>query len=388
MPRILLHPKFISMQFLTEQCLASRGKIEHHCWTIVSEIKQWNDNGRIPRQHGPDSPRRSKCIRVQCSLWRSAYQWLQFHTGSGEWWCSHHGLRYNRGANLWFVVALDTFQAIDHKYKVFMALCPHRPSQHSRPVSNHDHPWSHSCSHSSDFHYCIAAIYKALDEANPELAPPSRNLYILALANDKDSFLRDSNNSSGNLKSQSVGPITSYAKVITCSLNVSEITVTINGLGCVVNDTILQAEPRNHPWEPQQPLPSRGNPYEDSFSAFFGSVAARNMSSLAFGGDLQFSLLELLGAKLLNEDPRLSQLENILAQVTDVSYHALSVHYGSNITECVIFLLSFRLMITGPSTNAVPVRWSRRDGILLLHGSNFKHLCFEQDSTCLVLSYY
>ena len=71
-------------------------------------------------------------------------------------------------------------------------------------------------------------------------------------------------------------------------------------------------------------------PYEDSFSALYGRIATTATSSTALGGDLPFSLFELLTMQVASTNPnsRLSQLEYEIIAVTAISYVAMAAHYG------------------------------------------------------------
>jgi len=165
-------------------------------------------------------------------------------------------------------------------------------------------------------------------------------MYLLAIAASPDYFPRDSENSTGSIFSQTVGPLTCYAKVIICSLTVSNTTSIIDGLNRPVDRSDEMPEPTNHSWAIQQPLPSRGLPYEDTFSALYGTPAGLVIETpdvhSTVDNEMQFTVLEaemldasgLLSNSTLDWLQRLHWLEGNLMRITSMSYACLGEYFG------------------------------------------------------------
>jgi hypothetical protein len=193
------------------------------------------------------------------------------------------------------------------------------------------------------------ASYKFLEEANPYLATPSRNVYFLAAATGPDYLPRDSNNSTGTLYSHVVGPVTLYIKIIVCSLTVNASTTIIDGLNRPANRSDELLEPTAHPWAIQQPLPSRSFIYEDTFSALFGTptglVVHTSGTNSTVDNPIPLTLLEVmmidygdLAYANLYGPPvqHLQWLEFNLMRITSISYACLGEYFGyQNLDLCV-----------------------------------------------------
>jgi hypothetical protein len=160
----------------------------------------------------------------------------------------------------------------------------------------------------------------------------SRNLHILALSANPDLFMKDSLNSTGaylskpigfipmdSAKSVTIGPLTLYTQLITCSLTTSASTTLMDGHSRLVEpaDTLLAGD--NHAWAQRPPLPSRGIPYEDSFSALFSSAGAVPGNPLRSSATTQQTLLEECLIEWSNASFGLGWFESNLMWVTGVS---------------------------------------------------------------------
>jgi hypothetical protein len=180
-----------------------------------------------------------------------------------------------------------------------------------------------------------AFFYKFLEEADPLTANSSRNLYVLAVTAFETLLPQDSNNSTGTVFSKVIGPFTVYAKVIICSLTVSDSTATIDGLNRPVNDSGELPETKNHSWAIQQPLASRGYQYEDIFSSLYGTPAILPPSEQDVDLGLKLTLLEtvfsgiFLNADLFeNVNQTLYELETNFMQTTSISYACVGQYLG------------------------------------------------------------
>jgi hypothetical protein len=185
--------------------------------------------------------------------------------------------------------------------------------------------------------YILAFIYRFLEEADPFTALPSRNIYVAALATDEALLPTDSKNSTGTVFTTTVESLMMYAKIIICSLTVSNTTTIIDGLNHPVNDDSEdQSESEGHEWAIQQPLPSRGHTYEDIFSALYGTPSAVVAFPDASWGNLtskpdtlletEFSstFLNITGISLHT----LQELEDNFAWTTSISFVCLGQYFG------------------------------------------------------------
>jgi hypothetical protein len=145
-----------------------------------------------------------------------------------------------------------------------------------------------------------------------------------------------------------VGPLAFYAKVIICSLTVSDTTNIIDGLNRPVDHSDELPEPEIHPWAIQQPLPSRGLPYEDTFSALYSTPAGLVVKypgvQSVVDNEMQFTLLEtemsdysgLHTNSTQDWLQRLQWLEGNFMRITSISYACLGEYFGyQNLAQCV-----------------------------------------------------
>ena len=94
--------------------------------------------------------------------------------------------------------------------------------------------------------------------------------------------------------------------------------------------------PERHMWSNAIALPSRGSPFEDSFSELYGSAVAIKIqkATSAIQREIQFSLFEQLLMKVMSSRPSLQKLETALRNATGISYGALGQRYPfTNVTE-------------------------------------------------------
>jgi len=136
------------------------------------------------------------------------------------------------------------------------------------------------------------------------------------------------------------GPLTVYYKTTICSLTTSNTTTTIDGQNRPLNDTDQVPPLANHPWAERQALPSRGIPYEDSFSSLYSNASAvfvQPISANLLGppgnpdqgikGNMQLSLLELALIDFDSDLQALSALESSLIRITGMSIGCLAEQY-------------------------------------------------------------
>ena len=161
-------------------------------------------------------------------------------------------------------------------------------------------------------------------------------------------------NSTGTVFPRMFRPINAlYAKVIICSLTVSHTTSIIDGLNRPVNRSDGLPEPKGHAWATQQPLPSRGLPYEDSLSALYGTPAGlviqRPGVHDVVANETHLTMLETAttdysgGFSNSTEASvqRLDWLEANFVHITSMSYACLGEYYGyKNLRACVEFIRS------------------------------------------------
>jgi hypothetical protein len=157
------------------------------------------------------------------------------------------------------------------------------------------------------------------------------------MSTDESLLPTDSKNSTGTVFSKVIESLTLHVKVIVCSLTVSDMTAIIDGLNRPVNnDSEDLTEPEGHEWAIQQPLPSRGRTYEDTFSALYGSPSA----IVAFPDGSQVD--QILNATLLELDfsglflnvtssieyHTLQELEDNFMRTTSMSFACLGQYFG------------------------------------------------------------
>jgi hypothetical protein len=140
-----------------------------------------------------------------------------------------------------------------------------------------------------------------------------------------------------------VGPLTTYTKVIGCSLTMTNTTVTIDGLNQPLDGTDVVAPSAPHAWFNAAPLPSRGLPWENLFSGLYTSPASTEVSSSSsvLPARISLSLFEELLNEQLYFNKTLGYLEDCLTIATSYSYAVLGVTQGYS--DGLRFVLSILL---------------------------------------------
>jgi hypothetical protein len=164
----------------------------------------------------------------------------------------------------------------------------------------------------------------------------------VSLSFDPSVHLTDSRDSTGDLASQSAGLLTTYTKVIGCSLTMTDTTVTIDGLNRPLDGTDVVAPSAPHAWFNAAPSPSRGLPWEDLFSGLYTSPAsAEATSSSVLPSGIPLSLFEGILNKQLYFNKTLGYLEDCFSIATTYSYAVLGASQGYS--DGIRFVLSILL---------------------------------------------